>query len=220
MFSSDVLCTNIATSWTQNFLFAALHGQDPEQVLQATRSSRKILSKESNPPIDQFVQANAIPRFVQLLSADSSLIQFEAAWVLTNVASGNEAQTRIAVEAGVSQAFLRLLVEAAPNVVEQVLWGLSNIAGTGAAYRDLLLQMGILPILVKLVESAKSRTLLATAAWCLSNLCRKMGSIPDFEALLPAIPVLAKLLENDRFVQDKEETHHFPLSSVISKFPP
>ncbi|XP_003742068.1 importin subunit alpha-1 [Galendromus occidentalis] len=178
-------------------IVSALYSEDPERIFEATRISRKILSRKTSPPIDTFINANTIPRFVQLLYAESPALQFEAAWVLTNVASGNESQTRAALEAGISDAFVRLLDSSSPEVVEQVLWGLSNIAGTGAEYRDLLLQMGLLPVLVKLVESTNSRSLLATAAWCVSNLCRKMGSLPEYKALLPAIPVLTKLVQHD-----------------------
>jgi len=189
--SPEVITPNIRA------ILQGLRSQNQDEVLDATRTSRKILSKETNPPIDLFIQADAVTRFVQLLSGTTPAIQFEAAWVLTNVASGTEFQTQTAVKAGVCEAFLKLAREGAPNVVEQVLWGLSNIAGTGAEYRDLLLQMGILPVLVNLAHTVVSPTLLATAAWCLSNLCRKMGSLPDFETLLPAVPVLTRLLSHD-----------------------
>lgn len=51
---------------------------------------------EKNPPIDEVIASGAIPPLVAVLNQDQDANnQFEAAWALTNVASGSTEQTRI-----------------------------------------------------------------------------------------------------------------------------
>jgi len=102
-------------------MVAKVFTSDTNAQFDGTTQIRKLLSIQRNPPINEVIQSGAIPRLVQFLGeANHPKLQFEAAWALTNIASGNSIQTKAVVEAGAVPWFIKLLVSNDNDVKEQV----------------------------------------------------------------------------------------------------
>jgi importin subunit alpha-1 len=72
-------------------LLMGLQSSELSSQVDSLRGFRRLLSLEKNAPVKQCIACGALPLFVQFLQrSDSTELQFEAAWVLTNIASSDE----------------------------------------------------------------------------------------------------------------------------------
>ncbi|KAL1225180.1 Importin subunit alpha-3 [Cardamine amara subsp. amara] len=176
---------------------AGIWSEDSNSQLEATNLLRKLLSIEQNPPINDVVQSGIVPRVVTFLSRDDfPQLQFEAAWALTNIASGTSENTNVIIESGAVPIFIQLLSSASEDVREQAVWALGNVAGDSPSCRDLVLSYGAMTPLLALFNEHTKLSMLRNATWTLSNFCRGKPQ-PSFEQTQASLPVLKRLVQSE-----------------------
>lgn len=183
---------------------APLMSSDYDAILGACVGLRRILSKERNPPIQDVVNLNVVPRLVELLSGNgipadcprevAEKIIFESAWALTNIASGESQHTMVVVQANAVPIFIQSMLSTNKDIREQSVWALGNIAGDSPALRDYVLQCNVMMNLLQVImeEASNPRPnlpLLRNAVWTVSNLCRNKPP-PAWDQVCHLFPVL------------------------------
>uniref|UniRef100_A0A8C9W3B5 Importin subunit alpha n=1 Tax=Scleropages formosus TaxID=113540 RepID=A0A8C9W3B5_SCLFO len=148
-------------------------------VSKHSQRCRKLLSRQKDPPIDEIISSRLISKLVDFLAVDTCPpIQFEAAWALTNIASGTMAQTRPVVDAGAVPGFVHLISSPHPHISEQAIWALGNIAGDSSFARDIA-------------------TYLRNITWTLSNLCRNKFPPVPLCIVQQMLPTLVRLMYHE-----------------------
>ncbi|KAL1190959.1 Importin subunit alpha-1 [Cardamine amara subsp. amara] len=205
----DSLPPSDAASSSENKLeilsmIAGVWSDDPSLQINSTTQFRKMLSTKGtmSPKLtDDVIQSGVVPRFVDFLKKeDFPLLQLEAAWVLTNIASGTSEHTKVVIDHEAVPIFIQLLASPVADVREQAIWALGNVAGDSTQCRDYVLSCGAFMPLLAQVNKNATLLMLRNTAWTLANFFRR-NPLPPFDQIQLALPVLERLLHlNDREV--------------------
>ncbi|KAM9817937.1 importin subunit alpha-8 [Syngnathus typhle] len=188
--SDDQVCT-----YSFEEILKDVNSDCREDQIRGCQAARKLLSQELKPRLKEVIDAGLLARFVLFLGMeDEPSLQFEAAWALTNVASGTSWQTKQVVKHGAVPSFISLLASPHLHISEQAVWALGNIAGDGPTYRDVLIECNVIPALLARVSPETPVGYLRNLTWTLSNLCRNKNPFPPLSAVQQVLPALIQFL--------------------------
>lgn len=187
-----------------------LHAPALEAIYKAVYECRSSLSVENNPPIQPVIDAGVVPRIIELLGRETyslysgaspgliSKTRVEAAWVITNIASGTGEQTEYVARHGAIPPLVSMLGEDDDAIVDQAVWALGNMAGDCETIRDTVLSQGALFRILGLIEKyrvAKEHIkILRNLTWLMANLCRGRNPPPAEDVMEVVEGVVERLV--------------------------
>lgn len=190
---------DVATELTlsPDMIQGIMQNEDLGLLLESAQRIRRLLSREPQPPFDDVINSGLIPRLVHLLDFEAdAMIQFEVAWILTNICSGTTEQTKAVTNSGALPRLVKLIRSPDARVCEQAVWALGNIVGDGADTRDQVLAHGFLPELLALMHPQLEIGFLRNATWVLVNLCRNKDPPTNLAVIQELLPALLFLVES------------------------
>eukprot|EP01016_Furgasonia_blochmanni_P017679 TRINITY_DN20384_c0_g1_i1.p1 TRINITY_DN20384_c0_g1~~TRINITY_DN20384_c0_g1_i1.p1 ORF type:complete len:339 (+),score=77.30 TRINITY_DN20384_c0_g1_i1:87-1103(+) len=179
-------------------LLKEMHGSDVQEIERLLREFRRSLSEDDKGPDKECLVSGVVPLMVECLQPSHSEqfdLQYEAAWCLLNLASGDTEDIKYLIKEGVLQALLALLDHPNDMMVEQVIWGLANITGDTHDLRLMLIKEGIVEKILH-VNTSKQRKIpvIRVTAWLMSNLVRGKP-FPLYETVKALQPLMIAFLE-------------------------
>ncbi|BFZ17286.1 hypothetical protein BsWGS_20325 [Bradybaena similaris] len=180
-------------------IISDMYSADLTRILKAIKSLRRMLTRESNPPIEKIIEAGLVRLLVTFLGCDHDgepLLQCEAAKALTTIAAGTSQQTSAVVQAGAVPQLIRLLVIPHVDIVHNCIWTLGNIIGDGAEHRDFVIENGVITPLMRLVDMNAPPKFLRTVTWVILNLCHINYPPPKLEAINACLSALRILIRH------------------------
>ena len=174
--------------------FTLIHSESINSKIQGARDLRLILSRNYTPPLPELIDSGVVPILISFTTLfDHPELQYESAWALSNIASGDMEHTKVLVDKGIIPKILDLLTSPHEHVQDQGVWVLGNITGDSSSYSEQICQFGGIQKLIHIIKTCSADYLLKSAVWALGNLCKGEKS-PEFSIIKDAIPVFCELL--------------------------
>ena len=182
-----------------------LTSDEPGALVEAVKYLRGILSVESNPAVDLVCsRGDVVAALCDFITEYiTPAIRFEAAWAVTNIASGDSHHCAAVMQCGAHVKFVAALTSTDDiNLKEQAMWGLGNIAGDSSQARDAVLGCGALQAAVRTLPQgawpeevpAPPVSYMRNAAWTISNMVRGKPSPPFDDRVQLAMTALARIV--------------------------
>ncbi|KAJ3330909.1 Importin alpha subunit (Karyopherin alpha subunit) (Serine-rich RNA polymerase I suppressor protein) [Blyttiomyces sp. JEL0837] len=177
-------------------LIAALNHEIPDYNLNAMKQLRRYMClDEVCNKTEQVLALGILPRIREMLLDSLPTIQYEACWVITNIAAGTSDHTWASVNADMIQPLIGLLASHTDQVRVQAAWALGNIAGDCKELTQRLLDEGIMAPLLQIPKMTsfsykKDNQAKHVVCWCIANLCR--WDIRDWDQIRPSFEMLTE----------------------------
>ena len=182
------------------------HSQNIDDKFKGLIGIRKLLSLESNPPIQEIIELNIVQELISLLDSNLYEFKYEATYCLCNIASGTSDQANSIIIYGGIPKIWNLLDCQIEEIKTQTIWLVSNLVGDSTKIRDALIENKILDKILTILASTNNENYINMSTWCISNFFRvKPTPKKDICAKIFKVIVRAVLIDtkkDEEFIED------------------
>ena len=194
------------------------HSQNIDDKFKGLIGLRKLLSIESNPPIQEIIDLNIVPELISLLDNPLYEFKYESTYCLCNIAYGTAEQAKtIMIYGGISK-ILNLLDCPIEEIKSQTIWLVSNLVTDSLQIRDSLIDNKILDKILTILASTNNNNYINISTWCISNFFR-VKPIPKYDLCLKIFNVITRVvLIDDKNDEDFIDNVCFFFYAVTHKY--
>lgn len=186
----DDLISNLTLPLAFNLIFS----DSLKDKTLGARYLRLYLSQNYSYSLQELIDSGVIPILIDFTTQfNCPELQYESAWSLSNIASGDIEHTKILIDKGIVPKIVDLLNSPFEHIKDQAVWVIGNITGDTSSYSELICRYDTVQKLIQIIQTCTSDDLLKSAVWALGNLC-KGEKAPEFRVIKDAVSVFCGLL--------------------------
>lgn len=176
-----------------NSIVEAFRTQDPIKKYTGLVGIRKLLSFQTDPPIQELIDIGIVPELIELLKNSPAEFQYEALWCLTNIATGTTDQANSIVVKGGVPNIIALMDSNIEELKNQAVWTIGNLASDSQKIRDLLIKDKAFDKILTILASTSQTQIIKTCTWAISNFCR-VKPVPPYEYMKKSIKMISRAI--------------------------
>uniref|UniRef100_A0AC34F0G5 Importin subunit alpha n=1 Tax=Panagrolaimus sp. ES5 TaxID=591445 RepID=A0AC34F0G5_9BILA len=203
--SNSSLIEQLMANLSIDEIFSKAKSSDLQEKLNGITQIRKLVSSSaadnSAAILNDFLSnSETLPLLIECLSLPNFELQFEAAWILTNIAAGNSQQTKALFDAFVHFALLKLIgTDCDLNVANQALWALGNIMADNDGFCFHCISADIMKSITNQMKRfPESVEFFRTVSWVMGRMSHLRESPSFKETAWDLFPALWELLKQQQ----------------------
>lgn len=177
-------------------ILSAFSTPDDTNFLYIAHAIRRLLCRNDDCPIEEICNSEVMNHIIPWLNrTDHTQLQYETAWICTNISSS--AQCGILYSIDAIPSLKNLLYSSNDEVRYQVSWALGNIAANSQEERDYILSINTIEGLGFSLKNSTKAKHTSLIVWTLTNICRKTP-LAHISAVRDIFPLILPYLKSPK----------------------
>ncbi|OMJ81352.1 hypothetical protein SteCoe_18206 [Stentor coeruleus] len=168
---------------------------DDTSHLYIAHAVRILLCRKDDCPLEEICNSEVMNQLNFWLNRnDHPQLQYEAAWICTNISSSSKCNLLYEIKA--LESLVNLLYSPSEEVRHQVAWALGNVGANSSDERDYLLSIKVIDALGFCLKNCIKEKNISSIVWTLTNICRKKP-LTDISEIRQVFPMILPYLKTN-----------------------